>query len=275
MMTTPPALLPEIAERSADAAIAALYADIRATLSLRTVPLLYRVMAPEPGCLAWAWAMIGPLAASGVLAGLGASARAAVAAPAIAPPRAACRMAGLADAAADQAAAVVAAFNHANPMNLAAATILGAALATGRVPRPGTPAAAQAAPPPLPVRATAEMDADSRALMHFLASCGGVRPVSAMPTLWNALAPYPPALALAAAMLAPGFADGTIDRGAQALAASMASSVAMAPDAPCAPAPHAIAAQLGRVLPFFITTIPTMIVIGRHLAPLFARDDAA
>ena len=65
--------------------------------------------------------------------------------------------------------------------------------------------------------------------MQFLASCGGVRQVPAMPTLWNALAPYPPALALAAAILAPGFSDGTIDRAAQQLTAAMASAIASAP----------------------------------------------
>lgn len=271
-MTTEPALLPEIAERSADAAIAALYVEIRAALSLRTVPLLYRVMAPEPDCLAWAWARIGPLAASGVLAGLGNTAREALAPAAIAPPRAACRVAGLDDAAADACRAVVAAFNHANPMNLAAATTIGAGLRTGRMPLPAATITSQPAPPPLPVLAVAEVSEDARALMQFLASCGGVRPVPAMPTLWNALAPYPPALGLAAAMLAPGFSDGTIDRAAQALASAMASAVAAAPDAACPATPPAIAAHLDRLLPFFMTTIPTMIEIGARLASLFERD---
>jgi hypothetical protein len=272
-MGTALALLPEIAERSADAEIAALYEEIRGTLSLRTVPLLYRVMAPQPGCLAWVWARVGPLAASGVLAQLGAAAQMPGVASSVVLPRAACRVAGLDDEAAQHCGGVVAAFNHANPMNLAAATLLGAALRTGRAPRPGTAVAAQAAPPPLPVPATADVDAQSRVLMQFLASCGGVRPVPAMPTLWNALAAYPPALALAAVMLAPGFADGTIDRTAQALVTAMASTIAAAPDTACPPAPRAIAAHLVRLLPFFMTTIPTMIVIGARLAPLFARDD--
>ena len=114
-MTTDPALLPEIAERSAEAAIAAHYAEIRTTLSLRTVPLLYRVMAPQPDCLAWAWARIGPLAASGVLAELGMAARKTVEQPSVAPPRAACRIAGLDNAAADACTAVVAALQPCQP----------------------------------------------------------------------------------------------------------------------------------------------------------------
>ena len=50
---------------------AARYTAIRATLGVQSVPLLYRALAAEPGCLAWAWAVLAPLAACGVLEEVG------------------------------------------------------------------------------------------------------------------------------------------------------------------------------------------------------------
>lgn len=272
-MSFSPAPLPEIPEQGAGEGIAPLYSAIRAGLAARTVPLLYRVMAPEPGCLAWAWGIIGPLATSGVLAAIGAAAaRAAPSLPAVMP-RAACRLAGLDDAGADRAAAIVAAFNHANPMNLAARAILARALATGMVPRAGE-ALPTEAPAPLPVMDAAVLTDDVRAVMQHLASRGGRHAVPAMPTLWSALAAHPPSLAIAAAALAADFENGTIDRDAAGVtdAATAALDTLTMAAAPAAPA--AIADHLGRVLPFFAATVPVMIVIGARLAPLFREDPA-
>lgn len=272
-MSVSPAPLPEIAEQRAGEVIAPLYAAIRAGLAARTVPLLYRVMAPEPGSLAWAWGIIGPLAASGVLAAIGAAASRAAPSSNATMPRVACRLAGLDDAGADRAAAIVAAFNHANPMNLAARAILARALASGTVPRAGE-ALPTEAPPALPVMQGASLSDDVRAVMQHLASRGGRHAVPAMPTLWSALAAHPPALAIAAAALAADFGNGMIDRDA-ALVSEAASAVLDTMPMVAAPAaPPAIADHLGRVLPFFAATVPVMIVIGARLAPVFSKDPA-
>jgi hypothetical protein len=270
-MSFSPTPLPEIPEQGAGEGIALLYAAIRAGLAARTVPLLYRVMAPEPGCLAWAWSILGPLASSGVLARIGAAAtRAAPSLPA-AMPRAACRLAGLDDAGADRASAIVAAFNHANPLNLAARAILARALATGMVPRAGETLPTEA-PPPLPVMAAAALTDDVRAVMQHLAARGGRHPVPAMPTLWSALAAHPASLAITAAALAVDFESGTIDRDAALVSDAATAVLDTLPMIASPAAPPAIADHLGRVLPFFAATVPVMIVIGARLAPLFAKD---
>jgi alkylhydroperoxidase family enzyme len=45
-----------VAEEDAIGEVAAIYADIKATLGIDFVPNLYRVMAPKPGFLAATWA---------------------------------------------------------------------------------------------------------------------------------------------------------------------------------------------------------------------------
>ena len=66
-MTPPAAPLAEISEAEATGSIAALYADIRATIAVPMVNLVFRNMATVPGCLAWAWAHLQPLYAAGLI----------------------------------------------------------------------------------------------------------------------------------------------------------------------------------------------------------------
>lgn len=270
-MPVSPASLPEIAERDAGEAIIPLYRDIRARLSARTVPLLYRVLATEPACLAWAWTILAPCASSGILAQIGHSARRAIGAPPRMPPRASCRLAGLDDAAADSALAVVSAFNHANPMNLAALTILTIAADTGLAPHADVTVALPA-PEPLSLPTLAEVTDDVRATVSFLASYGGRHAVPAVPTLWSVLAAYPPALALAAAALASDFATGAIEAEAAAIKSAAERELATLRFEPAPPPAPNHAAHLTAIAPFFIETIPRMIAIGARLHPLFRKD---
>jgi hypothetical protein len=272
-MPASPAPLPEVPERGAGEAIAPLYADIRARLGARAVPLLYRVLAAEDGCLAWAWHILGPCVSGGVLHHVGAAARFAVLAPVRMPPPAACRLAGLDDVGMRAAAAIVSAFNHANPLNLAALVILEEAARSGLAPRADTLAAA-AAPTPQPLHLPREISEDAQAVMGFLASRGFRRPVPAMPTLWTALAVHPPALALAAAALATDFATGEIDREAATIIAAVRAAFALVPMTTAARPAPAAAAHLARLTPFFAETIPTMIAIGARLHPLFDEDQS-
>lgn len=269
-MSASPAPLPEISEHDAGDVVSRLYDDIRACLRAKSVPLLYRVLAAEPSCLVWAWQLLAPCAGGGVLDRIGLAARRAIRPAALAPPRAACRLAGLDDAQARAASAVVSAFNHANPLNLAALLILERAACCGLVPRAGPlkpgmlPAAA---PPPLP-RPNA-IGGDARAAIDFLASCGFRRAVPAIPTLWSALSAYPPALALAAVVLASGFETGEIDREATAIAAGARDALGTLPMTTCALPSADAAAHLARLTPYFAEMIPTMIAIGARLLPLF------
>ncbi|WP_144183382.1 hypothetical protein [Elioraea rosea] len=250
-----------------------LYRDIRGRLSARTVPLLYRVLAAEPGCLAWAWNILAPCASSGILCQIGQSARRAIGAPPRMPLRAACRLVGLDDAGADAALAIVAAFNHANPKNFAALAVLIKAAETGLAPRADV-TAAPPAPDPLPVLTLADMTDDARSTIAFLASCGGRHAAPAIPTLWSVLAAYPPALSLAAASLASDFAASAIDTEAAAIRAAAVQELDSLRSEPVRlPAPSH-AAHLAAIAPFFVDMIPRMIAIGARLHPLFQKDAA-
>lgn len=57
--------LPELKESEATGPIADIYDDIRNSLNVPMVNLLFRHMATVPGCLEWAWANLGPLYISG------------------------------------------------------------------------------------------------------------------------------------------------------------------------------------------------------------------
>ena len=58
--------LPSIAEADAEGEIAALYADIRLTLNMSFVNLVWRALAAVPGGLGWTWATMKPIYQSGV-----------------------------------------------------------------------------------------------------------------------------------------------------------------------------------------------------------------
>lgn len=111
--------LTEIGESAAEGRVAETYLDIRATLGVPLVNLVYRYLATRPGALAWAWGWLRPHFASGALAEQADLLRAA----------AARQTAGwtldpgpLPDA--ERMGALVAAYNRANGLNLMALTHL-------------------------------------------------------------------------------------------------------------------------------------------------------
>jgi hypothetical protein len=59
--------VPAIAEASATGETAALFADIRATVGVRVVNLVWRHLATIDGALPWAWAAVKPLYARGIV----------------------------------------------------------------------------------------------------------------------------------------------------------------------------------------------------------------
>ena len=58
--------LPSIAEADATGEIAALYADIRETLNMSFVNLVWRALGAVPGGLSWTWKTMKPMYQSGV-----------------------------------------------------------------------------------------------------------------------------------------------------------------------------------------------------------------
>lgn len=143
--------LPEIKEAVATGQIADIYDDIRRTIGVPMVNLVFRNMATVPGCLEWAWAHLAPLYDSGAVAREAAALTSApelrriVAAPTPF------------DIAATDVAAAGRAYARANPMNLLGLGVLGRLLeetpeARLRRPAPTSSATrpAPAMPSPLP-----------------------------------------------------------------------------------------------------------------------------
>lgn len=134
-------LLPELAESDSDGEVAALYAEIRATLGIPFVGLIYRTLAVEPGRLGRVWSRLGPF--------LGHSSTWAVAAaldpgldraPAIAPAKG-LRSEGFDTRLAAQSAATLAAYDRMNRLNLLGLSAL------VNPDRPSSAAATTTAPP--------------------------------------------------------------------------------------------------------------------------------
>src|ERR1700704_1674982 len=57
--------VPAIAEAAASGETAAVFADLRATLGVKVVNLVWRHIATFPGALLWAWESVKPLHVSG------------------------------------------------------------------------------------------------------------------------------------------------------------------------------------------------------------------
>ena len=68
----------QVSEAEATGEIAACYADIRATLGVPVVNLIWRHVATYPGCLDWAWQALKPVYATGVIQSEAAKLRSAV-----------------------------------------------------------------------------------------------------------------------------------------------------------------------------------------------------
>lgn len=257
------ALPPEIAEADAEGRIAELYADIRATAGLPMVNMLYRRMAAQPACLEWVWATVRPALVSGAAGAAAAALRAHI--------EAACaagtlpRIAGT-PAEPGTVAAIIEAYNRANPKNV----VLMAACAAARDGVPGTAAPLPSAPalaplPGLPAMiAPADMDPVARdAIARLTAHRSGTPSV---PSIYRHLARWPDWLARVADGFTPLLADGTVAArvaGAREEAARLGPALATPPGPP----PGGKAGMLlDDILAHFPANMSEMGVVGVMLA---------
>ena len=113
--------VPAITENDATGEVAKLYADIRKTLGVPLVNLIWRNLATMPGALAWAWSSIKPLYAPGQIQS---EARALIegqrlpAVPAF--PTAALRVVGVDEGAEVAIRGILDSYDRSNPLNLIA-----------------------------------------------------------------------------------------------------------------------------------------------------------
>lgn len=280
-------LLEELPESRANGELHGVYQEIRRWSGVPMVALIYRHLATIPGALEWSWRVIGPAMRGGVLqrkAWVLAQDAVIPHQPAI--PVAALRAAGITPDDERQIAAVLDAYNRANPVNLMAVRCLWLHLA-GK-----SSCAAEAAswpawePPPAasplpPMIDPAAMSPTVRQLAMLLTDRGSsAAPSPLWPSLYRHLAHWPAFLGYAAVIIPPAFdaidaAASRLQRQVDAAAAGMARELAPPPDLE-APAGER-ARQLQSAIEQFSRRIPEMVVIGsvlrRALPPGNQRRD--
>ncbi len=206
--------VPAIAEADATGEVAALYADIRATLGVPVVNLIWRHLAMFPGALPWAWESLKPLYADDSIAAQAAALRAELDVPVLAGLSApALAAAGLSSHDLSRINMILHSYERSNAMNMVALCALSAQL-NGQPPTPGEaapPLWAEAAisgrmPPLLTLDAMAP---PVRGLVEDLNRIGGRDEILA--SMYRHLANWPVYLSLVHALIAPFAAEGRLE----------------------------------------------------------------
>ena len=282
-MTMANTALAEIKEADATGVIADIYNDIRNSLRVPMVNLIFRHMATVPGCLEWAWVSVGPLYVSGRVA------EAAQALLAKQQPLAlnfssdeitAC------DMSAETLAAVRAtcrAYSSANPANLLALKALRLMLdetpqaRAQRKPTPGAltrpPIANVTALPPMAEMAALADDTKAllRALAHQLHGPDG----RVIPSFYRHFTAWPQFLQLLLRQLQLIIDNGTLGTAAAAMdhqANHQASALYLdCPVVPLAAPSEAAAATLKELIDLFPPNICKMTLIAQAIARSMAQ----
>lgn len=217
--------VPAITEASATGEIADLFADIRTTVGVRVVNLVWRHLATMEGALPWAWAAVKPLYLDGLPDAAMATFHRTMAVP---------RLTSLAGQEPASVDAVLASYDHSNTINLFALGALRAWL-RGEVARDGTvaPGLRRAAPDlSLPKLATEQdVDAATWALVLRLNKFGDEPQPLILASMYRHLAHAPSFLQRVEAALAPVEADGSLRRaiaGNRQAATTLSSTIARA-----------------------------------------------
>lgn len=267
--------LPEVAETAATGAIAETYADIREHLASPMVHLVYRHMATDPGCLAWAWSCLRPAFASGGVHGGAARLVArAPSAPAAPFSRKVLEHAGVDADGAAVIAGLLDAYNRSNPLNVIALHLLSLVLAEGFEADDGAaPAPIHSASPTVakpmsmpPMFDISTVDSATAAVLDRLAKqvdIGG----SVVPTAYRYLAHWPGFLALAADTVDDLARTIDLDQATSEMMDEAAAAARALPrrDPGLAPPSAAQGERIRALIDSFPTSICRMIVIGVHL----------
>ncbi len=206
-----------ITEADATGEVADLYADIRATLGVPVVNLIWRHLAVFPGALPWAWESLKPLYASGAVTAQAAALRAGLAVPVLAGLSGpALGATGLEKNDLIQINMILRSYERSNAMNIIA---LGALLARleGTAPRseqsaPDTPVTPEDSPVEGEMPNLLPLDAmppHVRALVQDLNRIGGRDEILA--SMYRHLANWPAYLALVHTLIAPFAAAGRLE----------------------------------------------------------------
>jgi len=206
--------VPSIPEAEATGEIAALYDDIRRSLGVSVVNLIWRNLAATPGALAWAWGAVKPLYEGGAIQGEAQALRQGQVLPPVPVlPTAALRSVGVSDV--DEAAIheIIASYDRSNALNLLALLAM-----TGRLrgaQADGSALTAFQPEPPLtmglpPILSLAEMTPDTATLVKAINRLGARGRAHILVSMPRHLAYWPGFLAIYWSVIAPFDADGRL-----------------------------------------------------------------
>lgn len=209
--------VPAITEAAASGETALIFADLRATLGVGVVNLIWRHIATFPGALPWAWATVKPVYASGRVAMEALRLKAGLATPALpAWPGSVLRSAGIDAAGEASIRRILASYHRSNAMNLVALSALVRHI--DRAPpdarddppssEPPREAAIEGALPRL--LSLDEVTADTADLIRRINLLGDRDRGRILASMYRHLAHWPGFLALSYAHLAPLAADGRL-----------------------------------------------------------------
>ncbi len=209
--------VPAITEAQASGETALIFADLRATLGVGVVNLIWRHIATFPGALPWAWATVKPVYVSGGVALEAQHLKAGLSIPALpAWPRSVVRCAGIDEAGETSIRRILASYNRSNAMNLVALSALarridGAPADTRITPVPAGQSREAAIEGALPKLLTLdEVAADTADLIRRINLLGDRDQGRILASMYRHLAHWPGFLALSYAHLAPLAADGRL-----------------------------------------------------------------
>ena len=208
-MATDP--VPAITEAEATGETAEIYADIKASLGIGVVNLIWRHLATIDGALPWVWTAIKPLYVSGAAAREGAALFDELALPQMPRfPDEVLRLAGVADDDRATVTAVLDSYNRGNSLNLIAFSALTTG-PSGELPSSSPATGGIETPiPALPGLDT--MDPDLGALVMSLSDLGAKPEDRIVPSMYRHLSYWPGFLSLIWATVAPMHHDGRLER---------------------------------------------------------------
>lgn len=272
-----------ISERDARGEIADIYADIRATMGLPVVNLVWRHFATLDGGLRHAWDALRPVYASGAAQQAGARLVAALELPRLpAVPPAVLAGVGVDAAAHAQLLAVLDSYNRGNALNLCALSALLAAPDSMQDAAPAQPAAALPVPgapiPPMPE--LEDMAPAVRALVWQVNTLGQPDGDRILASAWKHLSLWPGALSLCWALLAPLQHDGRLAaaiahtrRASLVEGARLAAACGGDPAAPAAVAVRRVAGEF--VQRAIVRMVPAVFMLRRALPDAAVGQPAA
>lgn len=212
-------LVPAITEAAATGETALIFADLRATLGVNVVNLIWRHIATFPGALPWAWGTVKPVYVSGGVAMEAQRLKAGLSIPALPDwPNAVLRCAGIDAAGEASIRRILASYNRSNAMNLVALSALvrridGAPADTrtaAAFPEQPQEAAIDGALPKL--LTLDEVAADTADLVRRINLLGDRDHGRIVASMYRHLAHWPGFLALSYAHMAPLAADGRLEK---------------------------------------------------------------